>query len=75
MSTLSSDDAFLPDLEGTVREELALAERGQVEGEPFCVPMEEWLFDPADVQREEIGLRSLLGAVEAVEGGSRETAT
>jgi len=28
----------------------------------------EWLFDPMDVQREEIGLRSLLGAVEAIEG-------
>lgn len=71
MSKPTGEDAFLHDLEGTVQEELALAGRSQPEDEPFSLPIEEWLFDPADVQREEIGLRNLLGAVEAVEGGSR----
>jgi hypothetical protein len=27
----------------------------------------EWLFDPTDVEREEVGLRSLLAGVEALE--------
>jgi hypothetical protein len=34
------------------------------------VPVDEWLFDPADAQRYEIGLHNLLGAVEALEGCS-----
>ncbi|HEY0816565.1 MAG TPA: hypothetical protein VGE11_25075 [Pseudonocardia sp.] len=68
MSNPTADDAFLHDLEGTVRDELALADRSQPEDEPFGAPIEQWLFDPADVEREEIGLRSLLGAVEALEG-------
>ncbi|MCO1659917.1 peroxidase family protein [Pseudonocardia humida] len=71
MSTPTGDHAFLHDLEGTVREELALAERGRSAEEAFTAPIAEWLFDPADIEREEIGLRSLLGAVEAVEGSSR----
>jgi len=33
-------------------------------------PVTEWLFDPADAQREQVGLRSLLGAVEALEDGT-----
>ena len=31
----------------------------------------DWLFDPAEAERNEVGLRSLLGAVEALEGHSR----
>ena len=70
MSSPTDDAAAaLHDLEGTVREELDLAERGESEDGAFGVPLDEWLFDPVDTQREEIGLRSLLGAVEAVEAG------
>jgi hypothetical protein len=60
------DDTVLPDLDHEVRTELTLAERSGP-GEETDRPVEEWLFDPADVERAEIGLRSLLGAVEAVE--------
>ncbi|MEU4770042.1 hypothetical protein AB0H12_43170 [Actinosynnema sp. NPDC023794] len=71
MSTPTGDNAFLHDLELTVRAELAEAEAGRPEEEVVGVPVEEWLSDPAEAQRYEVGLRGLLGAVEAVEEGSR----
>jgi hypothetical protein len=52
-------------LEIEVQEELVLAESSEsreLGGSPA-----EWLFDPADIEREEVGLRNLLGAVEALE--------
>ena len=67
MSTPTGDDAFLYELEQDVRSELRRTEASEQEG----LPTNEWLFDPADAQREEVGLRSLLGAVEALENGSR----
>ena len=36
--------------------------------EAAVLPPSEWTVDPAEVERDEIGLRSLLGAVEALEG-------
>ena len=33
------------------------------------VPLDQWLFDPTDLEREEVGLRNMLGAVEALERG------
>ena len=69
MSTLTEGHAFLHELELTVRTELTLAETGQPYEEAIAVPIEEWLSDPADDQRYEAGLRSLLGAVEALEDG------
>lgn len=70
MSNPSGDDAFLHELEQDVRAELALAEAGQPEQETADASIDELLFDPADALREEVGLRNLLGAVEAVEDGS-----
>lgn len=35
------------------------------------VPVSEWLVDPMEVERDEVALRSLLGAVEALEGPDR----
>jgi len=70
MSTPTGDNAFLHALEINVRTELTLAETGQPWEEAVRVPIDEWLSDPADDQRYEVGLRSLLGAVEAVEDGS-----
>jgi hypothetical protein len=62
---------FLPVcLELNVRTELTLAESSQPWEEAVRVPIGEWLSDPADDQRYEVGLRSLLGAVEALEDGS-----
>jgi hypothetical protein len=71
MSTPTGDSAFLHGLELNVSAELTLAETSQPEQETFSVPIDEWLFDPVDAQREEIGLRNLLGAVEGLEAGSR----
>ena len=69
MSTQIGDNAFLHELELNVRTELTLAETSQPEN-AAGIPIEQWLSDPADAQRYEATLRSLLGAVEALEGGS-----
>jgi hypothetical protein len=71
MSTPTGDDAFLHELEQDVSAELRRVETSDPEKEINGVPIDEWLFDPLDAQREEIGLRSLLGAVESVEHGLR----
>ena len=70
MSTPIGDHAFLHELELNVRTELTLAETSQPEEEAAGVLIEQWLSDPADDQRYEATLRSLLGAVEALEDGS-----
>lgn len=70
MSTPTGDNAFLYALELNVRTELTLAETSQPWEEAVGVPIDEWLSDPADDQRYEVGLRSLLGAVEALEDSS-----
>jgi hypothetical protein len=69
MSTSHGDHAVLRELEITVRAELTLAETVQAEEEAEVVPAVEWT-DP-DAERYEIALRTLLGAVEALEDGSR----
>jgi hypothetical protein len=68
MSTPTGDGAFLRELELDVRAELTLAETGRPE-EADGVPIAEWIPDP-DAQRYEVGLRSILGAVEVLENGS-----
>ena len=70
MSIPTSDNAFLDGLELTVSAELAQAEISQPEA--ACVPIDQWLTDPADDQRYEAGLRSLFGAVEALENSKAE---
>ena len=69
MSTQISGHAFLHELELNVRTELTQAETSQPE-DAASIPIEEWLSDPADDQRYEASLRSLLGAVEVLEDGS-----
>jgi hypothetical protein len=71
MSVPTGDNTFLHELELTVRTELTLTETSQPEEEAVAVPIDEWLSDPADDQRYEVGLRSLLGAIEAVEDGEK----
>ena len=66
MSTPTGDNASLYELELTVRAELTLAETSQPEEQADGVPGDERPPDP-DVQRYEIALRTLLGAVEALE--------
>jgi hypothetical protein len=67
MSDATGESDFLPDLEIEVEAELRLAESSRPE-EIIGLPSAEWLFDPMDAQREEVGLRSLLGAIEEMEG-------
>jgi hypothetical protein len=65
---MNSSDGSLHDLEINVKEELTEVETSQPEEEVVQEPTDEWVFDPADAQREEVELRSLLGAVKALEG-------
>ena len=57
---------FLHELESEVTLELGLvrSSNADVPGESSA----EWLFDPIDVEREEVGLRNIQGALEALEG-------
>lgn len=67
MSLPSGDNAFLHDLEDAVSAELTQAQLSQPPEEAAVAPVEQWLFDPADAQRDEVGLRSLLGAIRSLE--------
>ena len=67
MSTPTGDNAFLRELEFDVKTELTLAETSQDE-EAVDAPIDEWLPD-TEAQRYEVRLRTLLGAVEALEDG------
>ncbi|MEV0130425.1 hypothetical protein AB0H83_18430 [Dactylosporangium sp. NPDC050688] len=53
MSFPTSDDAFLYKLERNVRAELTEVETSRTED--ALAPIDEWIFDPADAQREEAG--------------------
>ena len=64
----ASESEFLHSLEAEVEVEFGEVESSHPE-EPLSVTPAEWLFDPSDVEREEVGLRNLLGAVEAMERG------
>jgi hypothetical protein len=66
MSTPTRDNAFLYELELNVKTELTLAETSQPEADADGAPTIESLLEQDD-QRYELGLRSLLGAIEAVE--------
>jgi hypothetical protein len=66
MSTLGEGDPFLHELEINVRTELVIAETNQLEEEADGALDADLLLDP-DIQRYEVALRSLLGAVEAME--------
>ena len=66
MSTPTGDSAFLHELELTVRAELTLAETSQPAEQADGMPVGESPPDPDD-QRYDVVLRTLLGAVEALE--------
>ena len=67
MSNMTGDGEILGDLEIEIEAELNMAESSRPE-EVIGSPISEWLFDPMDVEREEVGLRNLLDAVEAIKG-------
>jgi hypothetical protein len=67
MSALGEGDAFfLQELEVDVRAELTIAQTRQPEEDTDGEPDVMMLLDP-DAERYEVALRSLLGAVEALE--------
>jgi hypothetical protein len=70
MTIPTGEHAFLEELELNVRSELTIVETSQPDVDANGAPTVEWLLDP-DAQRYEIGLHSLLGAVETLENGSR----
>ena len=70
MTTPAGDNAFLQELELNITSELTMVETSQPDVDADGVPTVVWLLDPV-VQRFEIGLRTLLGAVETLENGSR----
>ncbi|MEU8343275.1 hypothetical protein SAMN05443665_102098 [Actinomadura meyerae] len=69
MTSADEDRSFEVELEIEIEEELTLVASSRPE-EAAAAPVGEWLFDPADAERDEIGLRNLLGAVEKLEGDS-----
>ena len=75
MSIPTGDNAFLQELELDVRAELTLIETSQPEDEAAGLPIDEWLSDPADDERYEVTLRSLLGAVQTLEESSEAPET
>jgi hypothetical protein len=66
----SSNDEhrFRQELELEVEADLFMVESSR-SAEVLAQPASEWLFDPTDAEREEVGLRNLLGAVEALDVG------
>jgi hypothetical protein len=64
--TAAGEEAFLHGLEVEVRAEITVA--GATPAlKLYAAPESDWLLDPAEVQSEQTGLRSLLGAVRALE--------
>ncbi|GAA0318773.1 hypothetical protein NE235_07025 [Actinoallomurus spadix] len=70
MNKPTGDAEFEVELEVEIEAELTMSESSRPE-ESAELPASKWLFDPTDVQREEIELRNLLGAVEGLHGDSR----
>lgn len=58
---------FLHELETEITLELGMARSSTAAG-AVGESSPEWLFDPIDVEREEVGLRNIRGALEALEG-------
>ncbi|HEX6359576.1 hypothetical protein [Actinophytocola sp.] len=65
---MSDENDFLHGLEVEVEAELTITESSHPE-EVADLPISEWQFDATDAERYEVGLRGLLGAVEAMEDG------
>jgi hypothetical protein len=63
----SNDGQFLEVLQSEIEAELVIVE---ADGPDLSVPSAEWLFDPTDLEREEVGLRNLLAATKVLEGAT-----
>lgn len=69
---MPDDNLSLNQLEIEVEAELTIARSAHAD-QQFGSDPAEWAYDPTDVEREEVGLRSLLGAITALEADSRST--
>jgi hypothetical protein len=65
MTIPTGDNNFLTDLEAEVEVEVTIAESNEPD---VSAGPAGWLVDPEEAERDEVGLRSLLGAVEALKG-------
>ena len=61
----SDETRFLYELEIEVEAELELSKSSRT-GDELAESPAEWLYDPADVEREQVGLTNLLEAAEAL---------
>jgi hypothetical protein len=69
MSTPPDDGDFLRQLEADVRDEITQAE-ARPDGNGGAASADDWMLAP-DAQRYDVALRTLLGATEAMEDGTR----
>ncbi|MFI6290515.1 hypothetical protein ACIBEJ_02980 [Nonomuraea sp. NPDC050790] len=67
---MKDNEAFLRALEAEVEVELNASVASHPE-EALELPVTEWLFDPMDAEREQVGLRGVLDAIEVLEHGER----
>ncbi|MBB5078710.1 hypothetical protein [Nonomuraea endophytica] len=67
---MRGEDEFLHELESEVEVELTATVASRPE-EEYALPITEWLFDPTDVEREQIGLRGVLDAIDVLEHEER----
>ncbi len=70
MTAPNDETEFLHELEIEVEAEVIRIESSRPE-DAAGLPVTDWLFDPTDAEREEIGLRGLLAAVEVLEDDPR----
>ncbi|MEU4572576.1 hypothetical protein [Nonomuraea sp. NPDC023979] len=63
---MSSEPNFLHELKVVIEAEVVMIEESRPE-EAAATPVTDWLFDPLEARREQIGLRGLHDAVEALE--------
>ena len=66
-----NDDPVLRELEVEVEADIELNAAGTPPDDEIESPSE-WLLDPVEVQEEAVDLRSLRGAIEALEGDPRQ---
>jgi hypothetical protein len=66
----SNDSPFLEVLQSEIEAELVIVE---ADGLDLSAPSAEWLFNPTDLEREEVGLRNLLAATKVLESGTDPT--
>lgn len=63
---MSGEHEFLRELKVEIEIELTEVQASHAE-EAMRLPVTDWLFDPTEAEREEIGLRGLRAAVEVLE--------